>query len=162
MYEAPNGDLVLSFSRSVDFQGLRVRDEDLVGFDGANGYSVLEGTVQGLDPSLDLDAADWVAPGLIAASFDSAGQLDGLSFDDEDVLLLSVAGAPPRLLSDASNLDPAWASADLQAVAVPEAGAGGLWIAGAALLCFAGRRGRRSDPTLRRGGPAAPRHVAPA
>jgi hypothetical protein len=140
-------DLVLSFDGTVDLGGgLIAADEDLVRWNGAAFVLAFDGSAAGLDESLDLDAVDRTG-NIWAVSFDTGGIVNGVPFQDEDVLAYSnVAGAfSPNLVFEGAAVDPDWAAADVEAFAVPEAGTiemlgwGGLVLLGL-------RRGRlRSD-----------------
>jgi hypothetical protein len=78
-------------------------------------------SVLGVDEALDLDGAHWSPGDLhLLVSFGGSGTLDGVAFDDEDILELT----PSRtwsLFYDASAHHGGWpVGADLEAVMVPE------------------------------------------
>jgi hypothetical protein len=141
-------DLVLSFDGTVDLGGgVVAADEDLVRWNGAAFALVFDGSAAGLDESLDLDAADRTE-NFWALSFDTGGIVNGVSFLDEDVLAYSpITGAwSPNRVFEGAAVDPDWAAADLEAFAVPEAGAAAMLASGGLLLVVL-RRGRPSrDP----------------
>lgn len=130
--------LLLSFDVSVGLPGGVVADdEDLVRLDGPSSWSLFfDGSAAGVPDGLDLDAAYAFASGRLALSFDGSGQLGGIDFDDEDVLERDGAAGTWLLAFDGSSVDPDWAAADLDAVALPEpdllvllgSGTTGLWM----------------------------------
>ncbi len=135
---APDG-LLLSFDCTVDLgAGLVVADEDLVGWDGSVFSLVFDGSAEGLDSALDVDAAHDAGGGALLLSFDTTGQVGGIVFDDED--LVRFDGSSWSLEFDASAADSDWASADLDAVLVPEPGQPWMLGAGCALLIGLARR----------------------
>ena len=137
---ATNG-LLLSFDTDVALPGgLVVADEDLVKFDGASFALALDGSAAGIDRALDVDGAQDVGGGYLV-SFDTAGTVGGVTFQDEDIL--RVVGGSWTMAFDASSADADWSAADLDALQVPEPTA----IASAALgvvgLAHLARRRRR-------------------
>jgi hypothetical protein len=127
------GGMLFSFDTTVDLGGgLVAADEDLVEWNGSAFALIFDGSAEGVDSALDIDGAQDVGGGQLLMSFDTTGQIDGLVFDDEDVLRFD--GASWTLEFDASAANPAWAAADLDAVMVPEPAistllaAGALWI----------------------------------
>ncbi len=135
---APGG-LLLSFDITVDLGGgLVAADEDLVRWDGAAFSIVFDGSAQGIDSALDVDAAQDLGGGAFLMSFDTTGQIAGVIFDDEDVLRFD--GTNWSLEFDASQANSAWAAADLDAVMVPEPGFGLLLACGMGLLAGLGCR----------------------
>ena len=111
--------LLVSFDTSVDLGvGLIADDEDLVAYsDGTSTFSaVLDGSALGLDPALDVDAAHLLSGGLYLLSLDGSGSVDGVIFDDEDLLQLEPSGATWAMAFDASASDIAWRRADEKAV----------------------------------------------
>ncbi|MCP4908971.1 MAG: PEP-CTERM sorting domain-containing protein [bacterium] len=133
--------LLLSFDTTVDLGGgLVVADEDLVDWNGSSFALAFDGSAEGVDPALDVDAAQDLGSGHLLLSFDTTGQIAGLVFDDEDVVRFD--GANWSLEFDASAADPDWAAADLDAVMVPEPSMGGLLLAGASGLVWMRRSPR--------------------
>jgi hypothetical protein len=127
------GGLLLSFDTTVDLGGgLVVADEDLVEWNGAMFSMLFDGSAEGLDAGLDVDAAQDLGGGLLAMSFDTAGSVGGIAFDDEDVLRFD--GASWSLEFDGSAASSSWAAADLDAVMVPEPAAAMLLLCGVAGL----------------------------
>jgi len=112
--------LLLSFDVTVDFGNFRADDADLVLFDGVAFSLFFEGAAAGVDPGLDLDAADYLeCNGHLLLSFDGSGTLGTLAFDDADVLEL---GGPSGF---ELAYRPAWGSSGLDAVhATVDLGAG--------------------------------------
>lgn len=117
------GDTLLSFDITVDLGGgLVAADEDLVRWNGASFALVFDGSLEGIEQGLDLDAAHGAGSGALGLSFDGAGSVGGVDFDDEDVLLFDPSGPTWTLAYDGSALHPALAAADVEAVVVPEPG----------------------------------------
>lgn len=117
------GGLLLSFDTTVDLGGgLVVDDEDLVTWNGSTFSLLFDGSAEGLDTALDIDAAQSLGGGAFAMSFDTTGEIAGLVFDDEDVVKFD--GTNWTLVFDASAADSNWAAADLDAVIVPEPATG--------------------------------------
>lgn len=87
-----DGDLALSFDVAVQLNGVVVEDEDLVRFTGGGPVTVFDGTALRVDASHDVDAATWLDRdgGRWFVSFDTSGEVDGLRFNDEDVLVYNV------------------------------------------------------------------------
>ncbi len=130
------GQLLLSFDTGTNLSGLDVRDEDLVLFDGAIFSLFFDGSAQSVPETLDLDAAERrESDGVLLLSFDTAGEIDGVFFEDEDVLAFDPGSGSWTLELDASAEASALANADVDAIAMPEPsfalafGAGGLALA---------------------------------
>lgn len=111
--------LTVSFDQTIDVPGLGpVDDEDLVTFDlDDDPFLSLDASMAGIDPALDLDGAH-KDPELtfLSVSFDSSGVVDGISFDDEDVLSWDPIENSWSLLFDASASDAEWEALDADAV----------------------------------------------
>lgn len=119
------GDLVLSFDTTATLGGqLTASDEDLVRVLGGGQYLLLfDGSAAGVPSQLDLDAFhvrsdDGVLFSLLL-SFDVAGSVGGIRFDDEDILEYRQAGGIWTLAFDASAEHPNWSPADLDALYFP-------------------------------------------
>jgi len=112
------GDLVLSLDVDATLGSETYADEDLVRFDGSLFTGFFDGSATGLDPALDLDAADLLPSGRLLLSLDGSGNVSGLSFDDEDVLEVGVDGARWQMAYDGSAQHPEWAAADLDVIAL--------------------------------------------
>lgn len=124
------GDLVLSFASTLEFGGSTFGREDLASFDGATFSLLFDGSAEGVPGALNLDAAALrLSDGHLLLSFDSSGVIDGVFFDDEDVVEFDPTGGSWSLLYDASAQDLAMRTTDV--VAVPEPGS--VWLGGAAL-----------------------------
>lgn len=137
---AANGGLLLSFDTDVSLPGaLTVADEDLVRWNGSTLSLAFDGSAAGVDRALDVDAAQDLGGGAFLMSFDTAGSVGGVVFQDEDVLRYS--GGVWSLEIDGSALDADWGAADLVAVQVPEPGGiAGLWVGAFACAGLAARR----------------------
>jgi hypothetical protein len=81
-------DLILSFTQTVNLDGVIADDEDLVQISPAGPILLLDGSAQGLNAATDVDAVSYLPDedGLIYISLDISGSVGGLNFDDEDVL----------------------------------------------------------------------------
>ena len=103
----PDG-LTLSFDVSVDLPGLGpVDDEDLVTFDSRGDlHLAFDGSAAGIDPALDLDGAHR-DPELnqFDVTFDGSGEVQGIRFDDEDVMTWDPITQRWSMLFDASAND---------------------------------------------------------
>ena len=132
------GQLALSFDTTVDLGGgLIAADEDLVTWNGSSFSPLFDGSAVGLDPALDIDAAQHLGGGVFLMSFDTTGEMGGIVFDDEDVVRFD--GVDWTLEFDASAADSNWAAADLDAVLVPEPTLGALLLVGVMGLVGAAR-----------------------
>lgn len=139
------GDLWLSFDITVELPDggsgiITADDEDAVRWDGPSAFTLTDATLFGVPPELDLDGMHLFANGDSAGSFDTSGELDSVSFDDEDVIAFEVGTATWSLLVDASDQDADWIAADADAVSVPEPAFALLLGAGLAGLAVIGRR----------------------
>lgn len=88
------GNLVLSFDVTVALSGGIAEDEDLVEVAPGGLSLLLDQSARGIDPALDLDGAsfsDADDSGLFLVSFDGSGRIDGINFDDEDILEYDLA-----------------------------------------------------------------------
>lgn len=138
---AADDGLLLSFDTDVSLPGgLTVADEDLVRWDGRRFALAFDGSAAGVDRALDLDAAQDLGGDHFLISFDTAGSVGPLLFQDEDVL--RHADGVWSLEVDGSALDADWQAADLVAVQVPEPG-GTVALVGGALLCMGLARQRQ-------------------
>ncbi|HEX5068557.1 MAG TPA: PEP-CTERM sorting domain-containing protein [Myxococcota bacterium] len=136
----PDGSLLLSFDVAVELGGVRADDEDLLRFAGGVFTLYFDASSNGVAPELDLDAAAYAGEGRIAVSFDGAGTLGGVHFQDEDVITLQPGEGGVKLFFDGSAAHAGWADADLDAVAIPEPGVLAGLASGAALLAGLARR----------------------
>ena len=138
-----NNGLLLSFDTTVDLgNGLVAADEDVVDWNGTSFSLVFDGSARGLDPALDVDAVHGLGGGVFQLSFDTAGQITGLAFDDEDVMRFD--GTSWSVELDATQASSAWGAADLDAVTVPEPSFGLMLLFGATGLM--GLAMSRSEP----------------
>ncbi len=92
---------------------------------------VFEGAAAGVDPGLDVDAAHYlVGNDHLLLSFDGSGAVDGVAFDDEDVLEYDPVADTWVLALDGSGLSAALVPVDLDAFhatpALPDADRDGL------------------------------------
>jgi len=113
---ASNG-LLLSFDIDVTLPGgITVADEDFVRWNDPNFSLAFDGSAVGIDRALDVDAAQDLGGNAFLMSFDTAGSVGGVVFQDEDVL--RHAGGVWSLEIDGSALDADWGAADLVALQV--------------------------------------------
>jgi hypothetical protein len=117
-----NGDLLFSFDVALLLGGFLVRDEDLVRWDGIAWTLELEGSAAGITAELDVDGVHLVDDGTLLFSFDTSGSVDGVAFQDEDVLALDPLSGAWTLAIDNSTQHAAWISADLDALVAPGIG----------------------------------------
>ncbi len=117
-YGIGGGGALLSFDTTVDLGGLIAADEDLVAYDTVSFTMVFDGSAEGIAAGLDLDAAHQLPGTLLALSFDGTGIVDGIHFDDEDVLIFDTESGIWLRLYDGSAADPGWTRADLDALFV--------------------------------------------
>ena len=119
--ELESGALLLSFDTTVDLgDGLTVKDEDLVRFEGASNYTLFfDGSEEGVPEGLDLDAAAYrTETDRLFLSFDGSGSIGEISFSDEDVLQFDRATKTFSIFYDGSALHAGWVGADLVALAI--------------------------------------------
>ena len=114
---AMTGDvLLISVDVGCQLDGLLVDDSDVIAYD-QNAFSLyFDASAAGIDPAADVDAIHIDEQGRLHLSFDTGGDLGGIRFDDEDVLIVD---SPNWLLEfDGSAEAPAWQAADLDAWSV--------------------------------------------
>ena len=129
---AESAGLLLSFDTTVDLGGVSAADEDVVHWNGSSFLLVFDASAEGVDESLDLDAAQHLGGPNWALSFDTSGSVGGVDFDDEDVL--EYDGSTWTVLYDGSAQDADWSAADLDAVTLPEPGFALLMVSGLSTL----------------------------
>lgn len=133
--------LVLSFDTDVSLPGsITAADEDLVKVIGSTYTLVFDGSANGIDRALDVDGAQADGGGAYLFSFDTAGTVGAITFQDEDIL--RNASGVWSLAYDASTADGDWGAADLDALQVPEPGAVAMLLSGALAMAGIGRRRR--------------------
>jgi len=134
---------VLSFDTDVSLPGgVTIADEDLARVIGSTWTIVFDGSALGIDRALDVDGAQALVGGGFLVSFDTAGTVGAVTFQDEDILRR--AGGVWSMEFDASAADADWGPADLDALQVPEPGAAAMLAAGAFALAGAARARRRA------------------
>ena len=136
--------LLLSFDAAVAPGAVFAQDEDLLRFDGT-WTLFLDASAAGIPEAADLNAADlFDETGEIALSFDIGGSVDGMPFDDDDVLVYDPASQVwGKRLSQVAALD----AADVDAVFIPEPTAAAMSLLACAFLVARLVR-RRSRPAL--------------
>jgi hypothetical protein len=125
------GVLLLSFSTTVDLEGVTTQPEDLVRWVGPGDAALyFDGSAAGVPVGLDLDAAHLIeSTNTLLLSFDGSGNISGVVFDDEDLLEYDPAGPSWELAVDGSSVDAAWVPAGrdaFDAVAVADDNCPGL------------------------------------
>jgi len=111
-----NNDLLLSFDTTVALDGITVEDEDLVRFNGTTFSLFFDGSDAGVPAALDLDGAYLNCNGSLLLSFDGSAMIDGMAFDDEDVLLYDPASDTWVIAYNGSAQHTGWIAADLNAL----------------------------------------------
>ncbi len=133
--------LVLSFDTDVSLPGgITAADEDLVKVIGSTYTMVFDGSTFGIDRALDVDGAQALVGGGYLVSFDTAGTVGAITFQDEDIL--KNVGGTWSMEFDGSVADPDWGPADMDALQVPEPGFFAMLGTGA--FALAGFRRRRA------------------
>ena len=92
--DGSNGALLLSFDRTFTVAGTTIVPADVIRVaSGAFGTKALDAVALGLDARLNVDAIDTVGTTTdLLLSFDTGGDVAGITFADEDVLQLHYAG----------------------------------------------------------------------
>lgn len=106
-------DLLISLDITAELGGQVFDDADVIAFDGADFSMFLDASAAGVGASADVDALHLDEMGRVLVSFDTSGELGGITFSDEDVMAWDDPGW--SLEFDGGSDDPAWASADLDA-----------------------------------------------
>ena len=113
----PSGTILISLDISVD----AFDDDDIIAVNGTNLSVFLDPAAVGIDPALDLDGIDYdgSVDSILYLSFDGSGTVDGVAFDDEDVLLYDITTQTWSLAYDGSAAAAHWPdAADLTAINV--------------------------------------------
>lgn len=113
-----DGALLVSFDTAVQLSGNVFEDEDLVEITGMVPpfAPFFSGSAAGVPPDLDLDGAHALSPTRLLLSFDGSGSIDGVAFDDEDVLEYDSVAGSWELAYDGSAHHEGWQDADLIAL----------------------------------------------
>ncbi|MCR9094323.1 MAG: hypothetical protein NXI30_08905 [bacterium] len=136
------GNLLISIDGTALVGPVTVEDEDLLRPAPAP-LIVFDGSAEGIDPALDLNGFGLLTPTLGLLTFDGSGQVDGIDFDDEDLLAWDFTTGAFTLYLDGSALRPATPAADVQAVPEPLVGRMTLW--GVLALASRGLRKRVAE-----------------
>ncbi|MEM6794930.1 MAG: hypothetical protein AAF725_13200 [Acidobacteriota bacterium] len=104
-----------SLDITVQLDGLIAADEDLILCEGG---LLFDGSESGIARELDLDAAHLNDDGDLLVSFDGTGEVTGITFHDEDVLLFDGGGW--ELLVRGRDLDSELRGGDLEALSIVE------------------------------------------
>lgn len=144
-----SGRFVVSLDVTAELDGQVFADEDLIAVGGGAATLYLDGSAVGLDgASADIDALSIVTAANLVLSLDGSGQVGGLAFDDEDLLVYTPALDAWAMAYDASvHAPPMQGGPDIDAVYVPEPGAPLLLVVGVlALLGLARVTRARAGP----------------
>ena len=106
-------DLLMSLDVGAMLGGQFYDDADIISYNGVTFSMFLDASSTGIDTAADVDALHLDDMGRVLVSFETTGQLGGITFGDEDVL----AWDSPTwsLVFDGSADDPGWQSADMDA-----------------------------------------------
>ena len=80
------GALLISFDVDGKADDVGWRDEDLLRIDGGQLTLDFDGSAAGIPVGLDVDAVHRLPSGRLLLSFDISGQIEGVRFDDEDIV----------------------------------------------------------------------------
>ncbi len=111
-----NGDLLLSFDTAVQLDGVTFEDEDLARFSRGSFAPFFLGASSGVPPDLDLDGAQVLSSQRLLVSFDGSGDIDGIEFNDEDVLEYDSGSGVWEMAYRGSVHHPGWTAGDLVAL----------------------------------------------
>jgi hypothetical protein len=110
-----SGQFVISFSSAVEISNSFYDRSDLVRFN--SGFSMYwDASANNVDAGMNVDGVHILDSGRYVFSFDIGGSLNSISFQDEDLMLFTVAGSSWSMMFNAESSYPAWGAADLQAV----------------------------------------------
>lgn len=99
----PPVQLYFALQNAQTLNGVSMADEDIVFFDGATFSRFFDGSTQGIG-SFVIDAFDIVSSNEILFSFTGTGSVDGVSFDDSDVLKFTASTGVFTMYFDASDV----------------------------------------------------------
>ena len=117
--------LLLSFDTTVAFPTFTADDEDIVQIHNGVPGLYFDGSAHGVPAELDLDAIDSIGSnGHLLMSFDGSGTIDGIAFNDEDVLEFAPESNTWSLSYSGSAEHAAWAPADLAALSASSSAGG--------------------------------------
>jgi len=123
--------VILSFDRTIELDGVAYQPNDLVMFDGTDFSLFFDG--QSLLSNVNIDAASVLDNGHILISLDIDSPIPGFSsgrFTDDDIIeIIPASGAEDDLFFNTlrlSELDQSWVAADLNALSVVPAIQGGI------------------------------------
>ena len=109
---AKSGELILlSFDIGAVLGSLAVSDSDIIAFDGETFSITLSADEMGIEPEADVDALHFDENGTLIMSFDTAGQVGGIHYRDEDLLALNGS----VWFKTVDNIAVSWTSVDLDA-----------------------------------------------
>lgn len=117
-----SGDLLLSFANWVP--GQFITPADIMSWNGSTLTIYFDGFR--VPRNLNLDAAQVLENGNILMSFDTSGTIDGIGFNDEDILEYNPVADDFELAFLPAVLDQSWIGADSDALSATVAVQGGL------------------------------------
>ena len=118
LHGLPNGDLLFSMDISLELGGTFYRACDVIRFDGMDWTKEFDCAAAGVPAGVDVDAVAMSGNDLLI-SLDITAELDGLTFDDADVIAFD--GGAFSMFFDASGAG-VGASADVDALHLDEMG----------------------------------------
>ncbi len=112
------GSLLLSFDRTFAVGGLTVRPADVIAFAGGFGAKLIDSSALGLAARLNVDAVDSIGTATdLLISFDTGGQVGGVTFADEDILQLRLSDSTWSKRFTVIGFSDRWGAANLDGLA---------------------------------------------
>jgi hypothetical protein len=113
-----DGVVLLSFEESIELgPGMFADDEDVIAWDVNSGFALyLDGSAAGIPEHLDIDALHLLDNDRLLMSFDTAGALGIVLFQDEDLLEYDPESGVWEKNRDMADIDTYWERADLDAL----------------------------------------------
>lgn len=112
--DSASGDLILSFDQAVSASGIGFVAADLVRFTGSAFSLFFDGFR--VSRNLNLDAAHVLDNGNILMSFASGGSVDGVAFQDDDIVEYDPVADTFELVFTMAALNETWQPADVNAL----------------------------------------------
>ncbi len=114
-----SGVLLLSFDTTFTAGGITIRPADVIAFSGGSfGAKVLDAKALGLADGLNVDAVDAISTTTdLLVSFDTGGNVNGLTFTHEDILQLHLANGSWSKRYSLSTFSNRWGTAHLDGLA---------------------------------------------
>ena len=114
-----SGALLLSFDTTFTAGGITIRPADVIAFSGGSfGAKVLDAKALGLADGLNVDAVDAIGTTTdLLVSFDTGGNVGGVTFTHEDILQLHLANGSWSKRYSLSTFSDRWGAAHLDGLA---------------------------------------------